>query len=155
MTPFATILSHPDLAVHVREVGTSLLNPVMYLILDFHTALFPDIRYLPKSSTTQPHPEFIRDCTSALTLCNNLTSFTYSGVHLPPFLSSLQNKPRLQHLRVNANLTIDQTAKLAEMNSLRTLILHHASWCVVDMLPKWIGLNKTTLTNLTLWVSFS
>jgi hypothetical protein len=105
-------------------------------------------------SSNQLHPEFLGDCARALGLCTNLASFMMKGRQLAPLLLSLQNKPRLKDLRVDANhVTNDQAVMLAGMTKLRRLGLDLASWCAVDVLPTWVGSMRRTLSHLTLYVS--
>jgi len=132
--PFASILKHPDLAKHVRNI---------------------DIQAVPllRSSLSQFHPKFLKDISDALRICKNISSFTCICPILPPLLLSLQGKSRLREIRIHARLTPDQAAKLITLKGLHSITLDHASWNVVDMLPKWIGANKATLTSLTLYTA--
>jgi hypothetical protein len=102
---------------------------------------------------SQHHPVFIRECIDALNLCHNLLSFKCAVNVIPAFLPSLQGKRRLQDVRVNANLTDSQSAKLVMLTGLQTVALDSASWNVVDMLPNWSKMMKDTLTTLTIFVS--
>lgn len=117
--------------------------------------LMSEIRYAPNvmPNLSCPHPEFIRECSYAIDICHNLTTFKCIGPNiLPYFVKSLQGKPRLECLRVNANLSTDQSKILIQLQKLKTLTLEYASWNVVDVLPVWITLLKQTLTSLTLYV---
>ena len=111
-----------------------------------------DIRAIPEIRSC-PHPIFLRECTDALTLCRNLSSFKVVEHQLAPFLLCIQDKPRLHALSINANLTSDQAAKTSQMRGLRRLTLEHASWQFVDILPKWVGSLQSTLTELTIHAS--
>ncbi|KIM82866.1 hypothetical protein PILCRDRAFT_459480 [Piloderma croceum F 1598] len=132
--PFAAILKHPGLAKHVRNI---------------------EIQAVPllKSPLSQFDPKFLKDSSEALRICRNVSSFTCICPILPPLLLSLQEKPRLQEIRIHARLTADQSGKLRTLKGLRSITLDHASWNVVDMLPAWVGANKTTLTSLTLYMA--
>ncbi|KDQ56702.1 hypothetical protein JAAARDRAFT_179330 [Jaapia argillacea MUCL 33604] len=131
-SPFAAIVAHPHLAVHVHTI---------------------DIRAVPISGS-QYHSQFIRDATSALILSQNLSSFTLTVDTLPSFLISLQNKPRLEELRVHANLNRCQMELLTQIKGLRSLDLDYASWNVVDGLSGWCQNNlSATLTTLTLYMA--
>ncbi|EPQ51742.1 hypothetical protein GLOTRDRAFT_140750 [Gloeophyllum trabeum ATCC 11539] len=131
-SPFAAVMAHPDFAVHVRQI---------------------DIRTVPLIHS-HPHPEFVRDCTNVIKLASNLTSFTLTVVDaLPPFLPALQGKERLRDLRVYANLTSDQSAKLIGLKGLSSLVLDHASWNLVDLLPTWTRSLSASLTSLTLYMA--
>lgn len=117
-----------------------------------------DIRAVPALKDAVPahmHPVFLKDSADALAICNNVTSFTCVCPILPHFLLSLQNKPSLRDIRINAHLTSDQTAKLIQLEALHSITLDNASWNVIDALPKWIIANKSTLTSLTIYVSLS
>ncbi|THH09233.1 hypothetical protein EW146_g8741 [Bondarzewia mesenterica] len=135
MSPFAVVLAHPHLAIHVRRI---------------------DIRAVPSLHSqlkTQAHPEFLRDCLAAVAASKNLISFTCTPFHiLPSFITPLQNKERLQTLRINASLATDQAEKLLHLTGLKSLTLEHASWIVVDSLPKWARSLQSTLTQLTLYM---
>ncbi|KZP21277.1 hypothetical protein FIBSPDRAFT_919592 [Athelia psychrophila] len=133
VAPFAALLKHPHRAVHVRTI---------------------DIRAVPALKDAVPahmHPVFLKDSADALAICNNVTSFTCVCPILPHFLLSLQNKPSLRDIRINAHLTSDQTAKLIQLEALHSITLDNASWNVIDALPKWIIANKSTLTSLTIY----
>jgi hypothetical protein len=114
-----------------------------------------DIQAVPllKSPLSHFHPKFLKQSSEALRMCNNISSFTCVCPILPPLLLSLQEKSRLQEIRIHARLTADQAAKLTRLGGLRSITLDHASWNVVDTLPKWSGANRTTLKSLTLYVS--
>jgi len=131
MTPFAVLRSRP-FASFVHNV---------------------DVRALPFSSPkkTEPDPAFLLDAHSAVTSTVNLTSFTCTVVNaVPSFLVPLQSKERLQHLRINSNLTAAQAALLVNIDHLRSLVLDSASLHVLNVLPEWTERMKKTLTFLTL-----
>ena len=111
-----------------------------------------DIRAIPEIRGS-PHPIFLRECTDALTLCRNLSSFKAVEHQLAPFLLCILNKPRLHALSINCNFTSDQAAKVSQIRGLRRLALEHASWQLVDILPKWVGPLQNTLTDLTIHAS--
>jgi len=129
LSPFASVLRHPNLATHVRHI---------------------DIRTVPSSRSVM-HPEFMRDCARAIHICDNLVSFTCTPSVLPSFLLDLQAKDSLQHMRVNANLTYEQAGHLAKVTGLKSITLDTGSPYVVDILPRWTAALKTTLTSLTLY----
>ncbi|KAJ7776013.1 hypothetical protein DFH07DRAFT_983206 [Mycena maculata] len=131
MSPFAAVSAHPEFAIHVRHV---------------------DIRTVP-SVKSQYNPKFLLECTRALDLCRNITSFRCSVNALPPFIGALQKKDRLRDLRIYANLTTDQALKMAKLDKIRHLTLDFASWNVMNLLPRWAGVLKDNLTTLTLFMA--
>ncbi|TFK52940.1 hypothetical protein OE88DRAFT_1711773 [Heliocybe sulcata] len=132
-SPFGAVMAHPDFAIHVRHI---------------------DIRRIPTArSSSSYHPEFVRDCTQVISAASNLTSFTLTIDALPPFLPALQGKQRLRDLRIYANLTTDQSAKLIEIKGLHNLTLDYASWNLVDVLPTWTRTLSPSLTSLTLYMA--
>ncbi|KAH9947752.1 hypothetical protein B0H21DRAFT_691376 [Amylocystis lapponica] len=128
MSPFASVLAHPSLSVHVRHI---------------------DIRMAPfvKSSF---HSGFMSDCVRTIVSCQNLSSFTCTPNLLPSFLLALQGKECLKHLRVNATLTPDQAKEFVKVKGLQSLTLDSGTWSIVDMLPQWMFSLGPTLTSLTL-----
>ncbi|KAJ7594360.1 hypothetical protein C8J56DRAFT_926553 [Mycena floridula] len=130
-SPFAVVLAHKDRAIFVRHV---------------------DIRDIPKYQN-QLHPSFLRECNNALKLCHNLISFKCTVNALPSFLHSLQNKTRMKDLRVNGNLTMDQSDKLCQVSNLRSIALDYGSWNTMDMLPRWIQSHQNTLSHLIIYMS--
>ncbi|KAJ7636495.1 hypothetical protein FB45DRAFT_989137 [Roridomyces roridus] len=132
MSPFAAIAVHPEFAIHVRHV---------------------DIRALP-SVKDQFNPKFLIECTRALALCHNLTSFQCSVNAFPPFISVLQKKDCLRDLRINANLTTEQCSKMVGgAAQIRHLTLDFACWNVMDLLPRWAGAIQSSLTTLTIFMA--
>ncbi|KAJ6587376.1 hypothetical protein B0H10DRAFT_2093934 [Mycena sp. CBHHK59/15] len=132
MSPFAAVAAHPEFAIHVRHV---------------------DIRTVP-SVKAQCNPKFLLECTGALSLCRNITSFRCSANALPPFIPALEQKERLQDVRIHANLTTEQSAKLvAGLSAIRNLTLDFASWNLVNLLPLWTADIRRTLTTLTLYMA--
>ncbi|CCM01840.1 uncharacterized protein FIBRA_03910 [Fibroporia radiculosa] len=129
ISPFATVLAHPNLARHVRHI---------------------DIRTVPAVKST-PRPDFLRDCSLTIALCLNLVSFTCTPNVLPSFLLDLQRKESLQHLRVNATLTPDQAHQLAQIRNLNSITLDTATPHTVDVLSRWSANLTATLTTLTLF----
>ncbi|EMD36881.1 hypothetical protein CERSUDRAFT_95154 [Gelatoporia subvermispora B] len=129
MSPFAAVVAHPGLSIHVRAI---------------------DIRMIPMYKGIAS-PVVMNDCLCAIALCKNLGSFTCTPHILPSFLNSLQDKKCLEEIRVNANLTTDQTEQLTRLRGLRRVILDAGSWTVVDALPRWTSALQTTLTDLTLY----
>ncbi|KAF8957516.1 hypothetical protein BDZ97DRAFT_1845991 [Flammula alnicola] len=131
MSPFAALIAHPHLGVHVRNI---------------------EIRSVP-TVKLRVHPVFARECRDALRLCRNLKTFkcTVPGV-LAMFLPSLQDKPRLESVRIHANLTTDQAQMLLKMNKLQSLSVEFATWNVVDLLPSWTQSLVKSLTSVCLYM---
>ncbi|GBE89803.1 hypothetical protein SCP_1701280 [Sparassis crispa] len=129
MSPFASVLAHPSLAVHVRHI---------------------DVRSVPTVKNL-PHPNFMNDCSRTIATCKNLSSFTCTPNVLSSFLLALQGKDNLQNLRVNASLTTEQSEQLVKVTGLRNLTLDGSTWNVVDVLPVWSSLLGSTLTSLTFY----
>ena len=67
-------------------------------------------------------------------------------------LPGLQEKERLEKVRIFANLLPDQAKMLVNIKNLQHLSLEFASWSVVDLLPSWTQSLASTLTSLTLYV---
>lgn len=135
-TPFGAILSRPDLATYVRNV---------------------EILEMPKSQKANKlihNATFMRECTTALKLCHNLSSFkmTVSGAAIH-FFPCIIDKLRLEKLWLHANLTPMQSESLLSLPSLRSLELQAGSWSVADILPKWIQTSlHRSLRHLTLYM---
>ncbi|KZT08130.1 uncharacterized protein LAESUDRAFT_724132 [Laetiporus sulphureus 93-53] len=130
LSPFASVLAHPNLAGHVRRI---------------------DIRTIPNTrSSVQPH--FLLDCARTIAICQNLVSFICTPPILSSFLPSLQQKWTLQYLRVNANLTQEQAELLATIRGLKSITLDGSPGTahIVNVLPRWVSLVKGTLRSLTL-----
>ncbi|KAL1742302.1 hypothetical protein HDZ31DRAFT_66109 [Schizophyllum fasciatum] len=132
ISPFAAILAHPDLAVHVRQV---------------------DLQCVPLYKTGYPHPVFIRQCTQALALCANLQTFRCSVTSFPCFIPSLANKTRLASLRMNASLTTPQVEQLLKITTLVSLVVDSATWTILDGLPRWAKSLGDTLESLTIFMA--
>ena len=116
--------------------------------------LFLELRAVP-TLKSRPHPIFLRECTESIRLCKNLKRFVCTVPNiLAILLPSLQEKNRLEHIRIHANLSTDQTKMLTNFEKLQSLVLESATWNVVDFLPSWAGILQKTLTCLTLYVSF-
>ncbi|KAF5384392.1 hypothetical protein D9615_003394 [Tricholomella constricta] len=130
-TSFSTILDHPDLATHVRNI---------------------DIRATPLLHS-RVDPDFIRECTRALELCDNLRSFVYTPTAVTAILPLLPGRERLRELRINARFTTAQAATLAKIGRLEKLELDRGSWEVIDVLPVWTAAIQHTLKTLTLFMS--
>ncbi|KAJ7291927.1 hypothetical protein C8J57DRAFT_1163936 [Mycena rebaudengoi] len=130
-SPFAAVAAHPEFAIHVRNV---------------------DIRTVPVVKS-QYNPKFLQECSRALLLCRNITSFRCSVNTLPPFLASLEQKDRLRDFRVHGNLTTDQSTKLVKLSKIRHLTLDFASWNLMNLLPRWTATLKSSLTSLTLYMA--
>lgn len=151
LSPFAAILAHPGLAVHVRNIGTYRLSPYLFSISSDTPT---DIRTIPKvKANNQYHPGFLRDCIEVLSIVSNLISFTCTADVLPSFLLALQRKERLKDIRINANLTEAQAGKLIELERLRNITLDFPTSHVISVLPDWAHSLQRTLTSLTLYVS--
>ncbi|RXW14576.1 hypothetical protein EST38_g11281 [Candolleomyces aberdarensis] len=95
----------------------------------------------------------MRDCRKAIELCTSLHTFrcTESNV-FPAFLMALQQKPNLQSIRINGNLTTEQTKLLVNMTALSEVMLEYSSWNLVDALPRWTETLRRTLNTLVLYV---
>ncbi|KAJ7035920.1 hypothetical protein C8F04DRAFT_1097082 [Mycena alexandri] len=132
MSPFAAVAAHPEFAIHVRHV---------------------DIRHVP-AIKAQYNPKFLLECTRALGLCRNITSFRCSVNALPPlFITALEQKDRLHDLRLHGNLTTEQSMRLTKLSMIRNLTLDFASWNLMNLLPKWTATMKANLTTLTLFMA--
>ncbi|KAJ2922917.1 hypothetical protein H1R20_g14185, partial [Candolleomyces eurysporus] len=96
----------------------------------------------------------MQDCRKAIELCTSLHTFrcTESNV-FPAFLMALQHKPNLQSIRINGNLTTEQTKLLVNMTALSEVMLEYASWNLVDALPQWTESLRRTLNTLVLYTS--
>lgn len=92
------------------------------------------------------------DCACTIALCNTLSSFTCTLDVMPRFLTALQHKTSLEHLRFRPNFTMDEAKQVSTVLGLRSLTLDSGSWTVVDVLPKWSEALKPTLTSLTMTV---
>ncbi|KAI5891276.1 uncharacterized protein SCHCODRAFT_02628600 [Schizophyllum commune H4-8] len=132
MSPFAAVLAHPDLAIHVRQV---------------------DIQCIPLYKTGYPHPVFLRQCTQALALCTNLQTFRCSIPSFPSFILSLEDKPRLTTLRMHGSLTTCQVERLLRINTLVSLVVDTATWTILDALPRWAESMEDSLENLTIFMA--
>lgn len=86
-------------------------------------------------------------------MCSNLAGFFCSPNILPSFLLTLTAKDRLKDLRINASLTTEQSELLIRLKGLRSILLDRASWCIMNLLPMWMGSLSSTLTHLTVTVS--
>ncbi|KAJ7139090.1 hypothetical protein C8R44DRAFT_975056 [Mycena epipterygia] len=130
-SPFAAIATHPEFASFVRHV---------------------DIRTVPVVKH-QYNPKFLVECIHALELCHNITSFRCSINALPPFIPALEQKHRLRDLRIHANLTTEQSMKMANLSKIRHLTLDFASWNLMNLLPRWSASLQGNLTTLTLYMT--
>ncbi|KAI0643772.1 hypothetical protein C8Q79DRAFT_1002362 [Trametes meyenii] len=128
ISPFAAILAHPNLALHVRHI---------------------DIRAIPTIKSA-PQPKFLDDCARTLSLCMNLCSFTCTRDVMPAFLMSLRGKQSLEKIRFIGNMTTNQSAQLVQILGLREVTIDTCTWNVVDALPRWTEVLKPTLISLTL-----
>ena len=155
MTPFNAVLAHRDLAAHVRNVGESTATYLARHLLQLVASEICVVPLLCKSrSNPTPHPQFLLDSIAALMAAKNMTSFVCTVPQIvPSYLSPLQDRRRLESLRINADLTTDQTAQLLRLTGLKSISLESASWTVVDALPKWAESLKSTLLHLTIRVS--
>ncbi|KAF8171571.1 hypothetical protein K438DRAFT_1729273 [Mycena galopus ATCC 62051] len=132
MSPFASVTAHPEFAIHVRHV---------------------DIRTVPFVKT-QHNPKFLLECTRALDLCPNITSFRCSMINaLPPFIGALTRKDRLRDLQIHANLTTGQSMRLVKLSKIRNLTLDFPSWNMMNLLPQWTAVLGRNLTTLTLFMA--
>lgn len=111
-----------------------------------------EIRAVP-IKLSKPHPKFLNECSRALGLCKNITSFKCTVVGLPSMLRCLSGKPRLNELLLRAtSITTDQAEKLKQLDAIRILSLECASWNIMNVLADWAGKTQS-LTSLTLYVS--
>lgn len=105
------------------------------------------------------NPQFMRDLVSALKLCKNLSSFRciISGNDaLVPILPSLMDKQRLQSLRIHSGGFSTQQAVFAtRITQLQSLALDAPSWQMLNALDDWSSDLGSTLTSLTIFVSFT
>ncbi|KAF8065057.1 hypothetical protein FPV67DRAFT_167464 [Lyophyllum atratum] len=131
-TSFAAIVGRPELAIHVRNI---------------------DIRATPILHHSQAHPDFVRECTRALELCDNLRSFVYTPNTITAILPMLSGKERLRDIRMSARLTTSQAAALTKLGRIEKLSLEYGSWEVMDALPRWTESIARSLTTLTLYMS--
>jgi hypothetical protein len=119
MSPYAVIVARPHLAIHVREVGSS--PPTSYDLIIFRAKnIWPEIRTVP-ILLAAPHPQFLQECIQALKLCRNLSALRCTVNMLPSLLNSLSDKPRLQTLRLNANLTTHGAVILTRLKGLTSV----------------------------------
>uniref|UniRef100_A0A8H8CHH6 Uncharacterized protein n=1 Tax=Psilocybe cubensis TaxID=181762 RepID=A0A8H8CHH6_PSICU len=131
ISPFAAVIAHPHLAIHVQNIEISTVPTVKSVV----------------------HPVFVRECREALRICKNLKSFKCIVQNvLPMFLPALQEKGRLNTLRIYANLTTTQATMLVNITGLESLSLEFASWNTVDLLPSWSSSLSRTLTTLSLYM---
>lgn len=118
-----------------------------------------DIRAVPFVNPKKPSLDagFLTDAHFAVQGALNLASFTCTiAIAIPSFLKPLQEKGRLQFLRLNTKaMTSEQAIELKEIKHLHTLILDYANYFVVNMLPEWADKLKPTLRHLTINVCIS
>lgn len=118
-----------------------------------HISPHTEIRAVVTVMKSNLNPNFVHETKLALALCKNLRAFQCSIPNiLPMILPSLQNKERLESVRINAHLTTEQSKTLLKFGRLKSLTLEFASWSVVDLLPIWAETISRTLTTLTLYV---
>ncbi|CAL1710012.1 unnamed protein product [Somion occarium] len=129
ISSFATVLTHPHLAVHIRHI---------------------DIRAAP-SLVGGIHPQFVTDSRTVISSCDNLVSFVCIPNLLMHYLSDLESRSQLHTIRVRAQLHVTESGQLLRLNHLRTICLDTATWNVVHMLPTWTQSIKLTLRTLTLY----
>jgi len=150
ISPFATLIARPHLAVHVRHIGAPKLFEHDF---EKDLTLFSEIRVVPRIKSS-PHPVFMRECREALVLCHNLRMFNCAACNvLPILLPSLQETTRLRDLRVYSNLTTLQAKMLTSIKNLTNVSIEFASSNVVVNLPSWMQILSNTLHSLTLFVS--
>lgn len=95
----------------------------------------------------------MNDCLRTIATCPNLQSLICIVPNvLPSFVLALQEKKNLEFLRINGALTTSQADLLTKVTGLRSLTIDGGTWNVVDVLPRWMGALKPTLTSLTLYV---
>lgn len=118
-----------------------------------HISPHIEIRAVVTVMKSHLNPNFVRETKLALALCKNLQTFwcTIPNI-LPMIFPSLQDKERLESMRINAHLTTEQSKTLLKFGKLKSLTIEFASWNVVDLLPTWAERISRTLTTLTLYV---
>lgn len=113
---------------------------------------YTEIRAVPVTKLPV-HSVFVRECRETIRICTNLRSFHCVVPNvLSMLLPGLQEKERLEKVRIFANLLPDQAKMLVNIKNLQHLSLEFASWSVVDLLPSWTQSLASTLTSLTLYV---
>ncbi|KAF9460379.1 hypothetical protein BDZ94DRAFT_1223135 [Collybia nuda] len=128
---FSAVLAHPHLATHVRNIDIRVAQTIL----------------------GDMYPVFVRDCCRALELCTNLRSFVHTPDSVSSFLSILEEKSRLEDIRIHGRLTTPQAEKLLNLTKMQKIAIDFGSWNTMDILPRWAPLNRKTLTNLTLSMS--
>ncbi|KAF9224869.1 hypothetical protein BS17DRAFT_779199 [Gyrodon lividus] len=134
ISPFTTVCTQKHLSIHVKHIAihaAPVLQPFSHKF----------------------NPTFLKDLEEAICVASNLKIFTCTIKILPPLLPHLQDKPKLQHLRVCAPLGTRQMNVLQEVGGLKSLSLDFPTWNVIDAMPKWVGGMQKTLTHLTIFMS--
>jgi hypothetical protein len=105
----------------------------------------------------RPRPDFIRDSAQVIKSCTGLTRFVYTSQaadSLPAYLPMLKDLNELKEFRLAAKLERNLTpALLAIRGRIQDLMLEHASYQVLDILPEWTESLSGSLTSLSLFVS--
>lgn len=114
--------------------------------------LLIEIRCIP-TRKSQVHPDFMNECTTALSKCANLNTFMCYSAVTPLFIRCFQDKPSLSNLRINGSMPTQAAQKLVQVRGLAKLAIDHGSWNLLDILPSWTSNLKQTLSSLTLSVS--
>lgn len=131
-------------------------------------------RALPHA-VTPPDRSFLEECIVAIKLCSKLVKFYLDPsvfapflpsalstiismpFTMPPYLSSLEGKDRLEEIRVNAFLTgrdlAGQVEALSKLHGLRRVTLDNASTDLLDKLPGWASSSMEMLKHLGIMVS--
>lgn len=116
----------------------------------------------------------LEECIVAIKLCSKLVKFyldpsvfapflpTASSTvmsmpfTMPPYLSALEGKERLEDIRVNAFLNgrglAGQMEALSKLHGLRRVTLDYASTDLLDVLPVWASSNMEMLKHLGIMV---
>ncbi|KAF9045452.1 hypothetical protein BJ165DRAFT_1346918 [Panaeolus papilionaceus] len=133
MSPFASILAHPHLAVHVRHI---------------------DIRAVPIATPTKrKDSKFAHESVEALRLCKNLRTFRcIVPTMFPLYLPALEGKPQLEELWTDGKLSQSQSEQLLKITRLNSLRLDGTTWNVVDLLPLWTKNISSSLNELVLYM---
>ncbi|GJJ12860.1 hypothetical protein Clacol_007106 [Clathrus columnatus] len=153
-SPFETILKRPELAIHVRCCGMS----IMFLPTDELICLIiTEISSLPRPPMgNRLISKFMNSCIESLsTLCSNIHTFRFI-VHHPAFISILRGKKRLSKLQLSLGLddiTESDAEMLSQITGLHTLDLHQVPLGLCRRLPQWISNISDTLTTFRIRTS--
>ncbi|KAF9517205.1 hypothetical protein BS47DRAFT_545232 [Hydnum rufescens UP504] len=99
-----------------------------------------------------PDPKFLKECASALGLCDGIIRFVSPSFEpLSPriLFDGLRNKAKLQAIKLDAALDKDHATMLVSLTRLREINLERPSDPVISLLPMWIP-NLSSLTTISL-----